>query len=622
MLGFFPRLYKDELLYSWFARYHLYSANDGPKQTMEDLFGIQNELAVPDLPVNLERLFPQIRQFRVSDPIVWIEHHTFFAFYTAFILPEFRDKVKNSMLESNGNQALHMLTGVMASSISEKSVFYYCPMCFDEEFRTNGEGYWHVLHQLPGVLVCTKHGILLSKTKVTFRPKNRHEFIAAKRENCPPVSPVNAYSEKTLQHLFTVAHEIEDLMTNQYVFGREILENAYRNLLRKNGFLSAKGRVYQNSLVEVFQRFYGNECLEILQSSVKKDNESCWLRAISRKHRHSFHPVRHILFIHFLGSSLSSLFQETDHTFYPFGQAPYLCLNRAADHYMQPMIQEVQVTRCTDTGRPVGTFTCSCGFIYSRRGPDQNEKDRLKIGRIKRFGDIWMKRLHELVATKRMSYRAIARELGVDTNTVIKYANYIEKNSRDSTIDNSILTSKQSEWLMLVETHSEMYVTEIRELNYALYAWLYRNCHDWLIQHSPKQEKPLIKNERIDWEERDQQMVIDVQKAIAILMQQVPLVRVTKHRIATEIHKRGLIQTNLEKMPNTKGLIERSVETVEQFQIRRVYYVANFLANSQDQIMDWQIRRLAGLRNHLDPQVEAAISHVIQEYNSAGRMSI
>lgn len=54
MLGFFPRLYKDELLYSWFARYHLYSANDGPKQTMEDLFGIQNELAVPDLPVNLE----------------------------------------------------------------------------------------------------------------------------------------------------------------------------------------------------------------------------------------------------------------------------------------------------------------------------------------------------------------------------------------------------------------------------------------------------------------------------------------------------------------------------------------------------------------------------------------
>lgn len=40
MLSYFPNLYPDELLYSWFARYHDHSGNTSSKQTMKELFGI------------------------------------------------------------------------------------------------------------------------------------------------------------------------------------------------------------------------------------------------------------------------------------------------------------------------------------------------------------------------------------------------------------------------------------------------------------------------------------------------------------------------------------------------------------------------------------------------------
>ncbi|MBV7508768.1 hypothetical protein KW850_26495 [Bacillus sp. sid0103] len=45
------------------------------------------------------------------------------------------------------------------------------------------------------------------------------------------------------------------------------------------------------------------------------------------------------------------------------------------------------ITRDYKTGLPVGTFTCSCGFVFSRKGPDKTNEDRYKIGRIKELGD-------------------------------------------------------------------------------------------------------------------------------------------------------------------------------------------------------------------------------------------
>lgn len=97
-------------------------------------------------------------------------------------------------------------------------------------------------------------------------------------------------------------------------------------------------------------------------------------------------------------------------------------LEQSGGSLQEAIIKECKVTRCSDTGQPVGTFHCACGFSYSRRGPDQSEEDRFRRGRIKSFGSVWESKLKEYLKAG-LSYRSTALNLGVDTNTVIKYAN-------------------------------------------------------------------------------------------------------------------------------------------------------------------------------------------------------
>ena len=56
-----------------------------------------------------------------------------------------------------------------------------------------------------------------------------------------------------------------------------------------------------------------------MQSMLKSD-ESCWLKAITRKHRKSFHPIRHILLIYFLEESVDSISNYSQESYKPFGK--------------------------------------------------------------------------------------------------------------------------------------------------------------------------------------------------------------------------------------------------------------------------------------------------------------
>lgn len=92
-----------------------------------------------------------------------------------------------------------------------------------------------------------------------------------------------------------------------------------------------------------------------------------------------------------------------------FGKGPFPCLNKAASHYKQLIIQKVEVTRDYKSKNLIGTFKCSCGFIYARK----QTTDMFEIGRVKAFGEVWIKKL-EALEKETWSIRAMAEILGVD----------------------------------------------------------------------------------------------------------------------------------------------------------------------------------------------------------------
>lgn len=84
----------------------------------------------------------------------------------------------------------------------------------------------------------------------------------------------------------------------------------------------------------------------------------------------------------------------------------------------------------------------------------------------------------------------------------------------------------------------------------------------------------------------------------------------------------SLIEKLLDKLPKTKTYLDKHLETREQYQIYRIKWACNklFLEN-EEQIIEWKVRRLAGLREDLQITVETALRNEIRLYQR-GEMQI
>lgn len=618
MLTYFPTIYEDELLYSWFARYHVHSANISPKQTMKDLFGMTSAVAVPDLPTQLTQFYDRIMHFDIQSLDSLIFNHTLFRYYTAFQPESVREKVYQAMVKGNQPGAIHTMTGIAASVVKEWTFLRFCPTCFLEDIKNKGEPYWHVSHQFPGVLTCLKHGDYLCDSTVRFRNTEKHEFVAATKDNCPSIFLQSSYLDKTKTFLKMIARQSQELVSSDLLFTFQDIQKAYQYLLKEKGFSNINGKVDQKKLAKQFQLFYGEELLSAVQSSISYENPYCWLKNITRKHRKSFHPLRHILFINFLGKSAETFYKYASKEYQPFGEAPYYCLNPAATHFKERVISHISISLCTDTGRPVATFSCCCGFIYSRRGPDQFEKDKFKIGRIKRFGHVWESKLNQLVHVEKKSLNSAAKELQCDIGTVKKYVNrptFKDENiSEEFTED--LTSTKQKEWLDLIRMHPEKSVTQLRKIAPALYAWHYRNNTTWLKGHSPKQGTKPVTSGRVDWTKRDDEILLQVKWATNKLYAYDKPIYVNKTRIGKEIDQLSVIEKHLDKLPMTKEYIEEHIETRKQFQIRRIKWACRHLVGKGGEIIKWKVSRMAGIRDDVGLEVKIALKKEILKYKA------
>lgn len=605
MISFFPTTYPNELLYSTLARFHVRSGNISPKATIEELFGFRSVTAVVDLPSNIDSLISNmpIGSNYIAERLIM--ENTLYPFYSAFLPPERAKTILQSM-KGNSGRSIHNRIGIMASTIVENKFIRFCKDCALESLKTYGEIYWKRSHQVPCVIICSKHKTLLYNSKVFVHPYNKHEFIPATTDNCifneehiisPNIETV--IGSKFISKYIQVVDNVDKLLNNRYPNKPpEWFFSQYIERLKLMGLANTNGSVRQKELREQFIEFYGESLLKIVQSTIN-DSDSSWLSMMVRKSRKTVHPIRHLLLVQFLGITLEELWnEETDYQ--PFGESPFLCLNAGADHYLQPVITEVSIRYDSKIKRPVGTFICSCGFVYARKGPDSSEDDRYKVGRVKEFGEVWESKLKELFQMN-LSMREIARRLKVDVNTVKKYGQKLGEtkaelvhNSKDNLINKD---SFRNEWLDLQKQYPEKSKTELRKVNNSLYAWLYRNDREWLNSNSPKKKQITTVNNRVDWDKRDVE-ILELVKAIVdeILNSSDKPERITISRVGKKIGKLSLLEKHLFKLPRTNGYLLQHIESVRDFQIRRIKWAIKECEREGYDVQWWRVARVDGIR--------------------------
>jgi len=140
MVTFFPVPYKDELLYSVLARYHIRSGNVSIKATQKDIYGTDSVTAIMDLPSHIYRIMENLPVGHHYTSEYLITNHTLYPFYAAFLPSERAAKIKESMIGDNGGSIYNRI-GQMASSVKFNQYFKFCPQCADEEMYNLGELY-------------------------------------------------------------------------------------------------------------------------------------------------------------------------------------------------------------------------------------------------------------------------------------------------------------------------------------------------------------------------------------------------------------------------------------------------------------------------------------------------
>jgi hypothetical protein len=598
VLIFFPFLYEDELLYSVLARYHRYTGNENIKTTMNDLFGTTDVCASTILPSQLGKLCERLPVPNIYSPDDLIDQHTVLPYYAPFIPDARYQQLRIGMARSKGT-SFYMSIGKAASTIKSPNYLKYCPVCMKEEKSKYGEVYWHRTHQIEGLKICSKHHVQLSDSEIHFKErKNKYEFIALEYNLDESRNAESISGCRDFGHLKYISEQTYHLLNTKIgPLGLEYLKKFYVAKLQERNLATVTGRIMWIDLIPKFNHYYGKELLKDLNCYIEKDEQDTWFHKLFRKPKVACHPLRHILVMGFLGETISSLVNQiSGYSYEPFGSGPWICLNKAAGHYRQPIITSCDITRDSKTGQPVGTFSCSCGFMYSRRGPDQTTEDRFKIGRIKEFGQVWNQKLKELAGSG-LSLREKARILGVDPMTVKKYFDINLGASNDKGLD-SKRNANRGIWLELLNEHGWKTVTQLRSTRPEIFAWLYRNDKEWLIHHHPKANNGRNnKHIRIDWRQRDNETAAQVELiATAILNETGKPIRISKNEIGRRLGKVTFMYKNLSKLPKTREVLNKVVETVEQYQIRRIKYAAAYLKRTNPTIAEWQIIRMAGLR--------------------------
>ncbi|MBB6215101.1 hypothetical protein HNQ80_001190 [Anaerosolibacter carboniphilus] len=632
MMTFFPVPYDDEVLYSILARYHIRSGNISLKSTLEDIFSKSSITSVMDLPSHINRIIKNmpINTEYTSDEI--IEKYTLYPFYTAFLPLAEAAKIKNYMKEEEGGRIYNKI-GLMASSISFNQYFKFCPQCNKEDMKKYGELYWHRVHQIPGIFVCPQHKVMLHDSEVDVRGFNKHEYKPASFDVCKLNNEALTCSDGTFNHLTNMAADALSLLCNN--FHNKPLEwfrEQYINKLKVLGYANSNGNVKQKELLTDFVDYYGDNLLIILQSYIVINSEYNWLTEIFRRKNKSTHPIRHLLLMRFLGISAEQLFNDKIE-YKPFGNGPWPCLNSASEHYRELTIGEIKIKYGNDSKSPLGIFSCSCGFSYMRTGPDREEDDKFKITRMITFGQEWEARLKDIV-TERLSLRETAKHLQVDPNTVKKYAEklglktYWKKVAEEpiivsnkNVVDLATLHNKQElyrmKWLALQKVYPEKSKTELCRDNKAVSAWLYKNDREWLKQHSPQLRSNRNVNLRVDWEQRDSEILQQVEKLVQEMLSidKKPS-RITISSIGSKVGLRPLLEKHLDKLPRTKKYMEQYLESIRDFQTRRIKWAIQILESEGEEILLWKIFRRAGIRMEYQQEIEKEVIGLINDIRS------
>lgn len=151
----------------------------------------------------------------------------------------------------------------------------------------------------------------------------------------------------------------------------------------------------------------------------------------------------------------------------------------------------------------------------------------------------------------------------------------------------------QNEWQLLLEKTAPK---AARRRNPALYARLYRNHYEWLMQIDERNRKdPEPVNQRVDWSQRDRSAARYLLHVCEMLAEDLNVPRLSKTFLIHQFKNRATIEKNLHRLPRCTAVLTLYSESIDEYQARRLARAYLSMKQNQQPIKRWSLLREAGL---------------------------
>lgn len=609
MICVFPDPYPDELLYSVCARYSALMGYPNKITAISDFFGGTGIAAVVDLPNRLDHLINALPPGHLYSVDELIYRHTHYPFYAPF-LPRDRALLVRDTMWSGGNNRVAERIGISADRLKMPAHLRFCPSCVQQDKEQFGETYWHRIHQVPGVEVCPHHAAFLEESNTLWRnPRNPGETFTAEHS----IHDTPARALDTSEHIQSIQLNIARqalwlLEWSAGTAGGETLGRRYHNLLLRLGLAYYNRQVRTAQLTKFFLAFYSNEFLKSFGCDIRNPYSS-WLVRLLNTHKAGVaqHPIRHILFLISIGSSAPEVLGSFVE-FKPFGDGPWPCLNHASGHFAEPRVHSCRVNdgEKKNAGKPIGTFSCECGFIYTRTGPDQLEADRSSLTSVRAYGVEWENLLKQLWEDTSLTLRQVARELGVNELTVKRRAINLSLAFPRPTLGISRPSRE------IPDRYKIKQLAQPKPLD-----------TNWRNPRLSPSKKKSTQKTHINWEGQDLILSEAVRNAASQIRSATIPQRVSITAIVRLVRHRAWLEKKLDKLPLTSGVLSTYLESFENYAVRRILWATGAFRNEGGTPSRAMLSSRAKIRGRLvsnSERIQATLDSALADLNAVSRV--
>ena len=250
MIVYFPVIYPDELVYSWFCRYYVHSGCFSHKVALQELYCKRSDNPSKEFIGNLN---PTVRE--QIDKIVSLDKlvldHTMYPQYARFIPLGQKKKALYHLYHDSCD--IHHLFPVLPREEGERYL-RFCPLCVKEDREIYGETYWHRKHQIRNMRICPKHKCMLMESSVFAKSEQSFTFCLA--ENYTYNSDV-VFENDSLMIRF--AQYLDSIFSAPTDFDNDIsISSILYDGMSRTKYLKPSGRSrYTKMLADDMKEFYG-----------------------------------------------------------------------------------------------------------------------------------------------------------------------------------------------------------------------------------------------------------------------------------------------------------------------------------------------------------------------------